>query len=220
MAKTYVAYLRVSTNRQGVSGLGLEAQREAVTRYADQTGGTLVSEVLEVESGKLRDRPGLVEALAACRRTSSCLLIARLDRLARNVAFVSSLMEAGTEFVAVDAPYANRLMLHILAAFAEHERDLVSARTKAALAAAKARGVRLGINGSKLAAVRRAEAVAWAETMRPVFDQLIANGASTLREYADALNAAGHGTREGGRWHPSTVARTMHRLGLPQPHRS
>ena len=96
MAKTYVAYLRVSTNRQGVSGLGLEAQREAVTRYADQTGGTLVSEVLEVESGKLRDRPGLVEALAACRRTSSCLLIARLDRLARNVAYAAPWAQSPT----------------------------------------------------------------------------------------------------------------------------
>lgn len=215
MAKRYVAYLRVSTTRQGVSGLGLEAQRDAVTRYIEQSGGILVDEVVEVESGKLNDRPGLAEALARCRRTAACLVIARLDRLARNVAFVSSLMDAGTEFVAVDAPYANRLMLHILAAFSEHERELVSARTKAALAAAKARGVRLGANGAVLARKRKAAAVEWAEGLRPVLEGL-APTSRTLADYARGLNEAGVPSREGGIWHPATVARVLRRLAPDQ----
>lgn len=219
MAKRYVAYLRVSTTRQGASGLGLEAQRGAVTRYVEQSGGILVDEVVEVESGKLKDRPGLAEALDRCRRTGACLVIARLDRLARNVAFVSSLMEAGTEFVAVDAPYANRLMLHILAAFSEHERELVSARTKAALAAAKARGVRLGANGALLAAQRKAAAVEWAEGLRPVLTNLKGPAPRTLADYARQLNDAGIPSRDGGTWHPATVARVLRRLsperGLP-----
>src|SRR3972149_7492216 len=119
-------YLRVSTTRQGISGLGLEAQREAVRRYAEQTGVTILDEYVEIESGKVRDRPQLAAALAAGRKRKATLLIAKLDRLARNVAFVSSLMEAGVDFVAVDAPYANKLMLHILAAFAEHEAEMIS----------------------------------------------------------------------------------------------
>lgn len=211
MSKRYVAYLRVSTARQGESGLGLEAQRGAVTRYVEQTAGQLIDEVVEIESGKLSDRPGLARALNLCRRERACLVIARLDRLARNVAFVSSLMEAGTEFVAVDAPYANRLMLHILAAFSEHEREMVSARTKAALAAAKARGVRLGANGTVLAVQRKAAAAEWSEGLRPVFESL-APTSRTLADYARRLNEAGVPSRGGGLWHPATVARVLRRL--------
>lgn len=212
LPRRYVAYLRVSTICQGESGLGLEAQREAVTRHVDQTGGDLIDEVVEVESGKLADRPGLTEALAICRRSSACLVIARLDRLARNVAFVSSLMEAGTEFVAVDAPYANRLMLHILAAFSEHEREMISARTKAALAAAKARGVRLGANGAVLAARRKAEATTFAQTLEDPVRRLKAEGLTTLQQLGDGLNAIGMTTRTGAAWCPATTRRLLIRL--------
>src|SRR3954453_15779645 len=140
----WVAYYRVSTAKQGASGLGLEAQREAVTDYLNGGNWQLAAECVEVESGRRNDRPELAKALAACRRIGATLIIAKLDPLARNVAFVSNLMEAGVEFVAVDFPTANRLTIHILAAVAEHEREMISARTKAALAAAKARGTKLG----------------------------------------------------------------------------
>src|SRR6202046_2586030 len=140
----FVSYLRVSTTRQGISGLGLEAQREAGAQYLDGGRGELTKEVVEVESGKRNDRPAIAEALRLCRLHRATLIIAKLDRLSRNVHFISSLMESGVEFVAVDFPQANRLTVHILAAVAEQEAFMISARTKAALAAAKARGVVLG----------------------------------------------------------------------------
>src|SRR5437016_5331644 len=138
----YIAYFRVSTARQGRSGLGLEAQRQAVRTHLN--GVKPLSEFVEVESGRRSDRPKLTEALSACRVHKATLVIAKLDRLARNVAFVSNLMDAGVEFEAVDFPQANRLTIHILAAVAEHEARMISERTCAALAAAKKRGVRLG----------------------------------------------------------------------------
>src|SRR5215207_3217039 len=140
----FVSYVRVSTARQGRSGLGLEAQQEAVRSYLNGGNWQLVAEVVEVESGRRNDRPKLAEALRLCRLHSATLIIAKLDRLARNVAFISNLMESGVEFTAVDFPQANRLTVHILAAVAEHEAAMISQRTKAALAAAKARGTRLG----------------------------------------------------------------------------
>src|SRR3954470_16957622 len=140
----FVAYYRVSTDRQGRSGLGLEAQREAVRCYLNGGNWVLADTVTEVESGKRNDRPELDRALGLCRLYGAPLVVAKLDRLARNVAFISKLMESGVEFVAADFPQANRLTIHILAAVAEHEAEMVSKRTKAALAAAKARGQRLG----------------------------------------------------------------------------
>src|SRR3954454_14694221 len=140
----FIAYYRVSTQAQGASGLGLEAQRAAVLAYLDGGSWHLAAEFVEVESGRKDDRPELAKALAACRRLGATLVIAKLDRLARRVSFVSALMDSGVEFVAVDFPTANRLTSHILAAVAEHEAAMISARTKAALAAAKARGVKLG----------------------------------------------------------------------------
>jgi DNA invertase Pin-like site-specific DNA recombinase len=137
----FVAYYRVSTQRQGRSGLGLEAQQKAVRDHLNGGNWRLVAEVTEVESGKRSDRPKLAEALKLCRLHGATLIIAKLDRLARNVAFISNLMDAGVEFHAVDFPQANRLTVHILAAVAEHEAKVISERTKAALAAAKRRGV-------------------------------------------------------------------------------
>src|SRR3954453_14706379 len=140
----FVAYYRVSTARQGQSGLGLEAQRTAVEDFLDGGNWQLVAEVVEIESGKRSDRPKLQEALRLCRLHNPTLIIAKLDRLARNVAFISNLMESGVEFTAVDFPQANKLTVHILAAVAEHEAQMILARTKAALAAANARGRKLG----------------------------------------------------------------------------
>ena len=223
----FVAYLRVSTDGQGRSGLGMEAQRAAVEAHAATTGGRIVAEFVEVESGRKRDRPQLAAALEACRRQrGAVLLLAKLDRLARNVAFVSGLMESGVEFVAADMPTVNRLTVHILAAVAEEEARMISARTKAALAAAKARGVKLGgkregagdlrpyaTQGSVAsAAVRAAKAAARAEDLAPVLDELRAEGAVSLRELADGLNARNYPTARGGQWSAVQVQRVLDRV--------
>src|SRR5215207_6050100 len=142
-AGRFTAYLRVSTARQGQSGLGLEAQRQSVAEHVNGHG-VLLAEYVEIESGRRSDRPQLSAALAHARATGATLIVAKLDRLARNVAFIAALMDAGVEFVACDMPMANRLTVHVLAAVAEHEAAMISARTKAALTAAKARGVKLG----------------------------------------------------------------------------
>jgi DNA invertase Pin-like site-specific DNA recombinase len=147
MPGQFVAYYRVSTCRQAGSGLGLDAQRSAVKCHLSGEAGTLLGEYTEIESGKRSDRPQLAAALAACKLHKATLIIAKLDRLARNVAFIAGLMESGVEFVAADNPHASKLMLHMLAAFAEHEREQISLRTKAALNAAKDRGVILGKQG-------------------------------------------------------------------------
>lgn len=143
-AVPYVGYLRVSTRKQETSGLGLEAQRKAVEDLVRARGGNLIAEFVEVESGKIADRPQLQAAVATARRQRAVLVVARLDRLARSVAFTATLMESSVDFVCCDQPVANKLTLHILAAIAEHERAMISARTKDALKAAKARGVKLG----------------------------------------------------------------------------
>jgi DNA invertase Pin-like site-specific DNA recombinase len=140
----FIAYFRVSTDRQGKSGLGVDAQREAVMNYLNGGRWTLANDFTEVESGKRNDRPELEKALAACKRQKAKLVIAKLDRLSRNLAFIATLMDSGVEFVAVDNPHANKLTVHILAAVAQHEREIISARTSAALKAAKARGKPLG----------------------------------------------------------------------------
>ena len=219
-----VSYLRVSTAKQGLSGLGMEAQRAAVAQFTAAGSHTLVAEFVEVESGRKADRPQLAAALAACRLHRATLVIAKLDRLARNVAFIANLMNGGVEFVACDMPHANRLTLHLLAAIAEHEREMISQRTKAALQAAKARGVRLGnpngaaalLDGSRLAAersagVRRARAVQHAVTVAPTLAELSANGFS-CREMARALNRRGVPSPSGRSWYAEQVRRT--RLGM------
>src|SRR5687767_2981985 len=139
-----VAYYRVSTKRQGQSGLGLEGQQAAVEAFAKQHGAKIVASYTEVESGKRADRPALAQAIPHAKLAKATLVVAMLDRLARNVAFLSSLMESGCDFVAVDNPHANKLTIHILAAVAQDEAERISERTKAALKAAKRRGVKLG----------------------------------------------------------------------------
>jgi DNA invertase Pin-like site-specific DNA recombinase len=200
-----VAYYRVSTERQGQSGLGLDAQRSAVATYA--AGRGLLGEFVEVESGRKDNRPQLAAALALCRQKRAVLVIAKLDRLARSVAFISNLMESGVEFVAVDMPQANRLTLHILAAVAEHEREMISQRTRAALAAAKARGTKLGNPRPDMDAMGRA-ATARARGFRvgvlPVIRALEAEGRS-LRAIAAELNARGIRSARRGTWHAASV---------------
>ena len=219
----FVSYLRVSTARQGISGLGLEAQREAVACYLNGGNWTLVQEVVEVESGKRNDRPAIAEALRLCRLHRATLIIAKLDRLARNVHFISSLMEAGVEFVACDFPQANRLTVHILAAVAEHEAAMISARTTAALAAAKARGVKLG--GARrgpehLASIalkghaqsleaRRHGAAKRNEDLLPVIRELHDGGLMSLGAVAAELNRRGINAARGGEWTATQVARVV-----------
>lgn len=214
MATIFHSYLRVSTDRQGASGLGIEAQREAVERYVACVGGTLLSENVEVETGRSATRPILLQSISQCRRDRAVLLIARLDRLARSVSFIASLIDSGVEFVAVDNPAANKPMLQMLAVFGEYERDQIAARTKAALAAAKARGVVLGANGKVLAAAHRAEADRFAETLRGPVQSAFTQGARTLRDVARHLNDAGLSTSEGRPWSPQSAHRIVHRLGL------
>jgi DNA invertase Pin-like site-specific DNA recombinase len=216
----FVAYYRVSTAKQGASGLGLEAQQEAVRSYLNGGRWAMVSEVTEIESGKRNDRPALAKALALCRVHGATLVIAKLDRLARNVNFISNLMEAGVEFTAVDFPQANRLTIHILAAVAEHEAVMISSRTKAALAAAKARGTRLGnptsqigtraVEGAKASVVvRRSKAAKRSADLLPMIHDIQAGGAGSLRQIAGALNTRGIPAPRGGEWSAVQVRRVL-----------
>ena len=210
----FYGYIRVSTDRQAVSGLGLDAQRQSIELYAAQQGATLTQIFVETESGARNDRPQLHAALTLCRKHKATLVIAKLDRLARNVAFVSSLMETGVEFVAVDAPFANRLMIHVLSAVAEWEREQISVRTKAALAAAKARGIKLGTHGAVLATQRKAEADDRARTLLPYIVDAQNDGCESLRQIASHLTTAGAAAPGGRSWHASNVQRLMARLNL------
>lgn len=206
-----VTYLRVSTDRQGQSGLGLEAQRAAVAPYVK--AGRLLREFVEVESGRRDDRPQLAAALALCRQHKACLVIAKLDRLARSVALISGLMESRVEFVAADMPEANRFMLHIMAAVAEHEREMISQRTKAALVAAKARGTCLGNPRPDMATARAVasdNAAKFRAAIRPQIQALQAEGQS-LRGIAAELNAKGIRGPRRGSWHAASVRSMLHR---------
>ncbi len=217
----FISYLRVSTQKQGRSGLGLEAQRATVLGYLNGGKWKLVEEVVEVESGKRNDRLELARALALCRVHGAKLLIAKLDRLARNVAFIANLMEAGVEFEAVDLPQANRLTLHVMAALAEYEAKAISDRTKAALGAAKARGTKLGgrrwaietvASKANVASVkvRTEQAQKRANDLAPIVDAIRAEGAVSLRQIADGLNRRGIATARGCQWSAVQVGRVIH----------
>jgi len=214
----FVAYYRVSTDRQGKSGLGLDAQREAVTSYLNGGSWQLVQEFVEVESGKRADRPQLAAALAACRKHKAKLVIAKLDRLSRNLAFVATIMESGVEFVAVDNPHANKLTIHILAAVAQHEREMISERTKAALAAARARGTQLG-NPRLAAAAKRgvasikANARQFAANVLPIIEEIERSGVTSHNAIAAKLNERRVPTARGGKWTHMQVGAVLRPFG-------
>lgn len=210
ISEKFVSYIRVSTDRQGKSGLGLEAQKSVVDGFVSQSGGKLVNEYVEVESGKRNSREQLRRALEECKREDATLVIAKLDRLARNVHFISGLIESGVPFRAVDMPEANRFVLHIMAAVAEHEGRAISERTKAALAAAKARGVKLGASCQALADKKTADANGYSDKIGPIIEQHKKNGLS-IRRIADRLNFDKVPSYTGGKWHSSTVRRVWKR---------
>lgn len=219
----FVSYLRVSTKAQGQSGLDLEAQRSTVAMHVDASGGELLKEFIEVESGGKNERQELRSAIAYARRCKARLLVAKLDRLARSVAFTATLMESGVDFIACDNPHANSFTIHILAAVAQYEREMISKRTKEALGAAKERGVALGSNrpghwddrehrrrlGAARGAARAAEAhraaadVAY-EDVLPLIAELREAGVG-LNAVARRLNEEGIPSRRGKRWYGTTV---------------
>jgi DNA invertase Pin-like site-specific DNA recombinase len=210
----FVAYYRVSTDKQGRSGLGLAAQKKAVLDYLDGGPWAMVGEFTEVETGKKDDRhrPQLEKALKLCKKERATLVIARLDRLARNVHFISGLMERRVKFRAVEFPDADPFMLHVHAAMAEHERRLISARTKDALQRAKARGVKLGRHGKVLARQNAAKAREQAKELKPIIREIRRSGKTTVRVIMDELNRRGIKTSRGGTWHPHTVNVVLRRI--------
>lgn len=216
----FVAYFRVSTQKQGMNGLGMDAQRETVRQFLSN-GGELVGEFVEVETGKganaLAKRPQLAAALALCKKAGARLLIAKLDRLARNVHFVSGLMESKVKFVACDMPEANDLTIHVMAAFAEHEAKRISQRTKEGLAAAKARGVVLGAAGagnlSRNVLERKAESEANADLLKPILIGFKQQGFSQ-REMTKQLNQIGLRAPKGGEWRLIQLQRVLNRFAL------
>ena len=217
-----VAYFRVSTARQGRSGLGVEAQREAVARFAAAEGFEIIGEFVEVETGKGADaldrRPQLAGALATGRQHKCPVIVAKLDRLSRDVAFIAGLMAQRVAFIVAElGADADPFMLHIYAALAEKERRLISERTRSALAARKAQGARLGnrSNASEALALGRrvlvADADAFAANVLPIVETLRATGITDLRGLAAALNSRGVRTARGGRWHVSNVKNVIDR---------
>lgn len=217
MTKPAVTYIRVSTARQGRSGLGLEAQEAAILRFCEAEGYEAIARHVEVETGKGADaldrRPALTAALTEAKRKKCPVLVAKLDRLSRDVAFIANLMAQRVPFIVAElGADADPFMLHIYAALAEKERRLISARTRAALQAAKARGRRLGRNGAeRLAPAYKAEAAERATALAPLLGELQAAGLSA-RRMADELNRREVATPQGGRWHAQTVIRVLERL--------
>jgi DNA invertase Pin-like site-specific DNA recombinase len=215
----FVSYLRVSTGKQERSGLGLEAQRKAVTDYLNGGRWAIIEEFVETESGKRDDRPKLTEALTLCRIHGATLLIAKLDRLSRDASFLLELQKGGVRFVAVDMPHADNFTVGILAMVAQKEREMIATRTRDALGAAKARGVKLGgdrgnlpavaIEGARASArVRSENAQKRAGDLMPIVSALIAEGRS-LAQIAKALNEKGISTARGGEWQATQIARVI-----------
>lgn len=219
--RKYIGYVRVSTARQGRSGLGLEGQLATLNAFVAAEGGELIETVTEVESGRRGGRPALRRALAACRVHGAILAVAKLDRLSRNAAFLHNVMDGAVECVACDNPHANRMVLGMLAVFAQSEAEAISDRTRQALKAAKQRGVRLGtpnltddarLLGSKEGVrVRRESADEAANDRMEVIREIQAAGITTLRGIADALNERRIPTSRGKSWTATQVQRVINR---------
>lgn len=212
----YVNYYRVSTARQGASGLGLEAQREAIARYLANTGNTVAAEFTEIESGKRADRPELAKAINLCKTHGYTLCVAKLDRLARNLHFVTTLQQSKVNFVAVDNPHATPFVIHILCAVAEAEAVSISARVKAALECAKQRGTRLG-NPNYQTSIKRAaeanqtQADSYSERLLPVIQEIQQANVTSLRAIAHCLNVRGFVSRTGKPFAAQTVKNILDR---------
>jgi DNA invertase Pin-like site-specific DNA recombinase len=213
----FIAYYRVSTQAQGRSGLGLEAQRTAVERHC---GAQPIAEFTDIESGAKNNRPQLQAALSHCKLTGATLVVAKLDRLSRNVAFLAQLQDSNIKFVCADMPEANELTIHVLAAVAQAERKMISTRVKEALQAAKARGRKLGGDRGNLPSVsatgrersiqtRQGKAAERRQAIMPHVEAARAAGATTLQGIANHLNALHITTPQGGTWHPASVKRLI-----------
>jgi len=214
MNMNFVCYYRVSTTQQGQSGLGLEAQQQAVRNYAEKVQGAVLDELTEVESGKRSDRPILNQAIELCRQTGATLLVAKLDRLSRNLHFVTTLQQSKVNFVAVDNPHATPFLIHILVAVAELERTMVSARTKAALESAKRRGTKLGNprfheSLGRARECRRVQSHQRLGELVPVVRELQRSGLSRLKDLAGGLNRRGFKTSMGCEFTPTHVQRIL-----------
>ena len=226
--KKFVAYFRVSTTKQAKSGLGLDAQRATVGEFIN--GGNLVAEFTEIESGKKNDRPELEAALKLAKQEKATLVVAKLDRLGRNLYFVASLMEANIDFICCDMPEANKLTIHLLAAMAEYERELISERTTKALASVrrtlKRDGTKVSASGNIITRLgspspeigsragvkaRRKQANTFAAKIQPIIADLEKRGYETLRDIAKGLNDMGIESATGGEWHPSSVSNVRSR---------
>lgn len=214
----FIAYYRVSTARQGASGLGLDAQQEMVRKYLDGGSWALVDEFTEVESGKRDDRPNLLKAIKLCKLKNAKLVVSKLDRLSRDLHFITYLQKSGIKFVVAENPDMNELTVHIFAAMAEHERKLISNRTKEALAQAKKRGVKLGNpiinqgqqiagsgNTTKARVVKTEKANEYAMNMREIIEDIKNSGFTSLRSIAHELNVRGFSTRRNKRWTANSV---------------
>lgn len=217
----FVAYYRVSTTRQGDSGLGLEAQQKAVMDYLNGGKWELVGEYIEVLSGKLENRPQLKRALAHAKAEGATVVVAKMDRLGRRAShLLTTIDKSGVRFVFVEMPHASKLEIGIRAVVAEEEGRAISARTKAALQAAKARGVKLGKNGKKLAAANKAEANRFAEELRPTVAEIRQAGITTVRGICEELNSRGVAAARGGLWYVPQVHALLKRIDPPKGKRT
>jgi DNA invertase Pin-like site-specific DNA recombinase len=223
-----ITYYRVSTQKQGRSGLGLEAQKSAATEFIRTQGGVELASFTEIESGKISNRPKLEAALLRCRQAHATLLVAKLDRLSRNAAFLFNLRDSGVKFQALDIPEANTLTLGVMAVLAQHEREIISARTRAALAARRSRGLPLGTprdmsayaaRASALASVTNtAKAKARADLVAPAIKAARVAGYVTLRRIAVYLDELGVTTPRGRKWTPTAVANAEKLIAMPRSH--
>jgi len=226
MKGRFVAYYRVSTTKQGINGLGMDAQRDAVARYLNGGDWKLIAEFAEVESGKRNNRQEMEKAIALCRREGATLLLAKLDRLARNAAFLLNLRDSGVDFIATDMPHADRFTVGIMALVAEKERDLISQRTRDGLAAARRRGIKLGnprpaqaLEAAQTANLARADA--YAKSLFPVIQEIRAAHVTALRKIAQCLNARGFKTPNHRAFKAQSVKNLLERIAVavttPEP---
>ena len=222
----YVIYYRVSTKRQGRSGLGLRGQKNAVLAFLNGSKSRIVAEYTEIESGKRDDRPQFLKAVKSAQENDATLLVAKLDRLSRDLHFVTGLQKEGIDFTACDMPDANRLTINIMAAMAQQEREMISERTKTALSAAKAKGRKLGASNRKIKKAlraggwknsiktRRERALRFAENLRPKIEKLRIKEGKSRGEIVEHFNDYSVPAPMGGGWSPSQLRRVMDRLGI------